>query len=378
MYPLPFWFLFFGRQIECALRVLKSQLELVRRNCIYDVTWRAKSKESIENKLIRKKITLKHKSQLFEKLDDLFGVRVIVYNLSDAYKIRDFLKGLPRTNARLTPSEVYPGARLERSEYIEAGSELIFEIKRTQNRLARPSPAGYRAMHLYLEREIRIDSYEDIEVSASLTRPVLCEIQVFTLAQEVWARLSHRDIYKDEVRIPREIKILMRSMSDQLHGFDGVVQVIRDRLERLRVPIRSVAHGRPAGATTGDARRKTAATRVHITTQSISRALQSHVNLDPTDRELQAVYAAARLANYRTEEQFERVITLPEVKTLSFSTTADVRPVVVNLVLAILATVIDGSIPERPFSARMNDVCVYFVYNEPWWPEYLRLVGAIF
>ncbi|MCI0527771.1 MAG: hypothetical protein L0Y56_10060 [Nitrospira sp.] len=132
-------------------------------------------------------------SEVFTRIEDLVGIRIVCNNLSDIALI----VGMIRTDCS------------------------ILSILETKDMVSLPSQAGYRATHV--RAELRdLYTHDDI--------PIPCEIQIRTLAQDTWARLSRADLYGKDV--PPSIQRLAQALSTQLSAIDEIGQLIRDELNR--------------------------------------------------------------------------------------------------------------------------------------------------
>jgi len=94
----------------------------------------------------------------------------------------------------------------------------VFEIK---DMVSSPPTVGYRATHVRAE-------FADIFTRDENRIP--CEIQIRTLAQDTWARLSRADLYGKDV--PPSIQKLAQALSTQLSAIDAIGQLIRDELNQ--------------------------------------------------------------------------------------------------------------------------------------------------
>ena len=121
---------------------------------------------------------------LYDTIGDLIGVRVVVYNLSDAEALRREL----------------------------ASSGTIMKDATDENI---SYASGYRAIHV----NGRIGKFGG-------------EVQILTAVQDAWAVTSRADEYLEE---PDDlVSTLFGAQSDILLGVDSVLQVIRDHKERSR------------------------------------------------------------------------------------------------------------------------------------------------
>jgi ppGpp synthetase/RelA/SpoT-type nucleotidyltranferase len=131
--------------------------------------------------------------EILSRTEDLLGVRIVCNNLTDAEPVIDMIRH-------------------------ESGLLKINEIKRMTDK---PTAAGYRAIHVRAETR---EMYTPGKIKAQ------CEIQIRTLAQDTWARLSRADLYGRKV--PKNISKLTQALSKQLSAIDEIAQLIRDELDR--------------------------------------------------------------------------------------------------------------------------------------------------
>ena len=147
-------------EIETKLNVLNEEFSLRHdRNPISDIKSRLKHPESIREKLLRRGASLTIDS-LEEHLSDVAGVRVICSFTADVYMIADAL---------LSQDDI---TLLERKDYIES-----------------PKENGYRSLHLVVSVPIYLEHEK---------RPMRVEIQLRTIAMDVWASLEHQLRYKKD------------------------------------------------------------------------------------------------------------------------------------------------------------------------------------
>jgi len=180
-----------------ALKIIKSELQLrlsqlrARKGIRARITdARVKRPYKIWKNAQKASITV---SEVFIRTEDLLGVRIVCNNLSD---IDPLIKMIQQDVSTLDVLEV---------------KDLILS----------PSPTGYRAKHV---RTLFRDIFQKEEESLP------CEIQIRTLAQDTWARLSREDLYGKNA--PQNIQKLARALSIQLSAIDDIAQLIRDELNK--------------------------------------------------------------------------------------------------------------------------------------------------
>ena len=155
------------RPYDDAMKLLLTRLEILNHNIykasaenpIHTMQYRIKSKQSIEEKLIRKgeEPTLENAKDL---LQDIAGIRIVCYFVGDIKNLIDMLK---------------------------KQSDLIFI--RERDYITNPKPNGYRSHHIILGVNVFC-------LDASEYYPV--EIQLRTISMDFWAAMGHRISYKKE------------------------------------------------------------------------------------------------------------------------------------------------------------------------------------
>lgn len=126
-------------------------------------------------------------SKALEKIVDVLGIRIVCNNLSDTESVINMIK--------------------QESGYIH--------IKKIVDMVANPRDDGYRAVHLHTTINIK---------------KIPCEIQVRTLAQDMWGRLSRDDLYGNNP--PELIAATSKAISKQLSAIDEMAQQIRNELNK--------------------------------------------------------------------------------------------------------------------------------------------------
>lgn len=145
-------------EVETKFRVLSEELSLGDdRNPIETIKVRLKKPESILNKLKRNGFPMTVES-IERNINDIAGVRVICSFSSDIYMLADSL--LKQDDVIL----------LQKKDYI-----------------AEPKPNGYRSLHLIIATPIFLHNSK---------RLMKVEIQLRTLAMDMWASLEHKLSYK--------------------------------------------------------------------------------------------------------------------------------------------------------------------------------------
>lgn len=134
-------------------------------NPIEHLKYRIKKIDSIEEKLNKTGYELTEEN--IDKLNDIVGVRIVCSFLSDMEEIIDFINSDPEINV------------LNVKDYIK-----------------RPKSSGYMSYHMIVEIPVMISNQ---------VTTVKAEIQVRTIAMDMWASLEHKIWYKKGIQLPKEI-----------------------------------------------------------------------------------------------------------------------------------------------------------------------------
>ena len=153
-------------EVETKFRVLSEDLSFsFERNPIETIHTRLKSPESIMNKLIRRKIPLSIES-IEENIHDIAGVRVVCTFQSDIYMLAESF---------LNQDDV---TLIQRKDYFR-----------------NPKPNGYRSLHLIVSVPIFLHNEK---------KSMKVEVQLRTLAMDLWASTEHKIRYKKDNYISPE------------------------------------------------------------------------------------------------------------------------------------------------------------------------------
>ena len=182
-------------EVETKFKVLNEQLSLLHeRNPIESITSRLKSPESIYEKIHRKDLNMSLEN-IEENLFDVAGVRVVCSFVDDIYMLADCL--LSQDDIRL----------IKRKDYIK-----------------NPKPNGYRSLHLIIEVPIFLTDEKKM---------MKVEVQLRTVAMELWASIEHKIYYKKDIdektaEIAAERLLRCAEMSAEL---DKEMQSIRNFID---------------------------------------------------------------------------------------------------------------------------------------------------
>lgn len=180
-------------EVETKFRVLNEELSLEgEANPIDAIESRLKTPESIIEKVDRKGIDFSVEA-IEEHIDDIAGIRVICSFEADVYLIAESL--LRQTDVRL----------IERIDYI-----------------ANPKPSGYRSLHLVIA--IPIFLYDEKKI-------MKVEVQLRTMAMDMWASLEHKLAYKKE----------QSAEADRMHANLLECAELSARIDKLMTETRDLA-----------------------------------------------------------------------------------------------------------------------------------------
>jgi putative GTP pyrophosphokinase len=171
-------------QINIIIIELSHELD---RRFVHTVSKRVKTPASIYKKMNNKKLSLK-------EINDIAGIRVVVHNKKDAYLL------LPKI--------------------LKSNDITIIKM---DDMIKTPKEDGYRSLHIQTEVDIAQNLGNKLKIP--------CEIQIRTIAQDLWATLSHRDVYKD-IELPNELQQKMLELSNLLDGADSFAETLLDLIQK--------------------------------------------------------------------------------------------------------------------------------------------------
>jgi ppGpp synthetase/RelA/SpoT-type nucleotidyltranferase len=201
-------------------------------------------------------------SEVLSRCPDTIGIRVVCNNVSDAYRFVDLLE------KRLAQEQGGPVFDLPLSVEVE-------------DHITAPTQDGYRAIHVKFGLTAADGRFGSVRVG--------CEVQVRTLLQDGWARLSHIDAYKTD-DLPEDLRARFRDLSKVLDAADGIAQDIRDRIAAVR----------PAPDHRPDLGR--------VTEDGVAYLFASSFGRSPPDYILRAVIEAFQQNGVQTLDGFEKLL----------------------------------------------------------------------
>ena len=178
-----------------AMKVASTKLEILDEefcttydhNPIHHIECRLKSWQSIIKKLEKRGLELTIHN-ITDHITDIAGIRVVCHYIDDIYRLAEVIE------------KQHDLALLRKTDYIKT-----------------PKPNGYRSLHLILEVPVSIS-----EVVVRL--PV--EIQLRTIAMDMWASLEHELHYKSKRGISDKAAAELRDCAQNLADIDEQMQGI--------------------------------------------------------------------------------------------------------------------------------------------------------
>lgn len=172
-----------------ALKVLETQLEIINDSFTYiknynpieHITSRIKNKESIRRKLNNMDLDFNLKN-IEENIKDVVGIRIICSFLPDVYDLIEIIK-----------------------------NSHIIKVIKEKDYINHPKESGYRSYHLIVEVPVELIQGKEF---------VKAEIQIRTLAMDLWASLDHKLSYKSRY-CTTEISERLNEISGELNTIDN-------------------------------------------------------------------------------------------------------------------------------------------------------------
>lgn len=160
---------------------------------IHSIEHRLKTVRSAYEKLPRREFD--QSPENISKLTDIAGVRVVCTYVEDVYKIAKVF--LAQDGIRLVAEKDY---------------------------IKRPKPNGYRSLHLIVEVDVALSS-----TKASV--PV--EIQLRTIAMNMWASLEHEVSYKVNDSLRASYREELKECADEMYSIEEKIQKICNRIRLM-------------------------------------------------------------------------------------------------------------------------------------------------
>lgn len=165
---------------------------------------RTKDIQSLENKLLRKKISD------IEHVTDITGIRIILYYQDDIDRVNDLL----RSNFHIDePNSIDKSEILESNEFGYLSVHYIVQLDKKRNKL--PEWKNYSKLK--------------------------AEIQVRTVLQHSWASISHELSYKRNIEIPKSLNRKLYRLAGLFELADEEFMEIRDKHFELKNKIEKLS-----------------------------------------------------------------------------------------------------------------------------------------
>jgi putative GTP pyrophosphokinase len=190
---------------------------------IHSIRPRIKDRDHLQDKLLRKLREWKKEGKPFDitpdnlhvKINDLAGIRLLHLHTAQAKDIHTHLHALLKSNGYRFREG--PVARTWDIEYEKIFKDMGFQTKRSESL--------YTSVHYVIW-----DQIPDLKLT--------CEIQVRTLAEEIWGEVDHRLNYPhkaDSVACQQQIRALARSTSAAGRLVDAIFATVADENGRKSV-----------------------------------------------------------------------------------------------------------------------------------------------
>ena len=183
------------KEVQTKFDVLSTEFKVrYQRNPISSMSTRLKKTSAIAGKLSKRGLSFTLE-KIEEHIHDVAGVRVICSYIDDIYMIADsFLKQDDIT-------------LLEKKDYI-----------------AHPKENGYRSLHLIVTVPVFfLEQKRDVKV----------EVQIRTLAMDVWASLEHQLRYKNDACGYEDAAAELKECADIIRHADERMLAIRKKIEDI-------------------------------------------------------------------------------------------------------------------------------------------------
>ncbi|WP_434063592.1 GTP pyrophosphokinase [Paramicrobacterium fandaimingii] len=166
-------------------------LHLHRYNPIEHVSSRVKSPQSLLNKMARRGVTPEIE-QIRQQITDIAGIRISCSFIADTYRVLETLTS--QDDVRV----------LQIKDYIK-----------------NPKPSGYKSLHAILEIPVFLSNG---------AVPVICEVQIRTIAMDFWASTQHKINYKYRGQVPDRLVDELKQAADAAGQLDR-------QMERLHAEV---------------------------------------------------------------------------------------------------------------------------------------------
>ena len=163
-------------------------------NPIEHISSRVKSPRSLLEKVHRRGLPLDTEI-IRREITDIAGIRITCSFIADTYHVLELLTA--QNDVRL----------VEVKDYI-----------------AEPKPNGYRSLHAILEVPVFLRSGPT---------PVICEVQIRTIAMDFWASVEHQIYYKYGKQVPEHLSGTLRDVASTAADLDMQMGHLREEIRSL-------------------------------------------------------------------------------------------------------------------------------------------------
>ena len=184
-----------------ALETIKPKIEIMCKelnqesgyDCVEYIKTRIKTENSIINKM--KKNNYEINKDNLSHIHDIAGIRIVCTFLNDIEKIEQTIK-----------------------------EDKDLKIKRRKDYITNPKENGYSSLHLNVEIPVELlDKKEYVEV----------EIQIRTIAMDLWATLEHKLCYKNSDNPDPIIKEKLKVLSKAMNEIDKYIDISQNNNEKI-------------------------------------------------------------------------------------------------------------------------------------------------
>lgn len=188
---------------EAGLKVLETQIEIINNdfknikkyNPIEHIKTRIKSIDSLKRKLEKKNIEFTV-DNIENNINDVIGVRIICAFLEDVNELIKIIK-----------------------------SSSLIKVIKEKDYITNPKDSGYRSYHFVVEVPVSLLSGNYM---------VRAEIQIRTLAMDLWASLEHKLSYKSDY-VTEDIQKRLYEISDELDQIDEEMTELVETENRIKL-----------------------------------------------------------------------------------------------------------------------------------------------
>ena len=184
------------KEVRTKLEILNEELAFkTKRNPIESIESRVKKPASIIEKLRRRNFPVSVES-VFENLHDVAGVRVICSFIDDIYDVAEMF---------LSQDDI---TLIEKKDYIQ-----------------NPKSNGYRSLHLIIEVPVFL---------SDRTLNMKVEVQIRTMAMDLWAALEHQANYKKGIDGIDSLVVELTDCANIINQTDRRMQEIYHKIQKVK------------------------------------------------------------------------------------------------------------------------------------------------